>query len=92
MLGTHNGGSRGVDVFDLLLSAKFKGERALAVARVRIVHGQVPDEIPLVRELAVALAAYVSLFFRRLRLVLGIVVQVLVPPQQLLLSAGAAAF
>lgn len=75
----------GVDVLDLLLAAQFECERALTVARVRVVHGQVPDEVALVGELPVALAAHVGLLLGRLGGVVRIVIEVLVPAQQLLL-------
>lgn len=73
---------------DLLLAAELERKAVLVHCRVGVVHGHVADEIALVTKLAPALLALVALLLGAGRDVGRVVVQVLVPLEQLLLPAN----
>ena len=67
------------------LPAEFEGELFLRGAGLRVVDGQVADQVPLVSKRTAALGTLVRLLARLRRDVVGVVVEVDVPLQQLFL-------
>ena len=73
---------------NLGLPAEFERQLLLCSTSLGVVNRQVPDQVPLVAEGAAALGALVALLVGLRRDVIGVVVEVDVPLQELFLAEG----